>query len=316
MIWGRRPVKPSQSGLENTGRRWSLASVWLSGWTLAIPSAGVAIVAALLAVPRATKPVTVPQPTIHRGALDTAIRRLEHGADAARAAGLPFAVREVGEAYRRLGRTQFEGLQLLDDTGALGWQRLVRGARASSGDEALSTLRAVQTQMLVSAMAAWDATGKITDDLIELGGDFVKLAQTFHWWTADHLNMSRDERWALAMLRWTSLAGLSQVPPFRLDSDLEIAELRFFYAHAAPDASSQHTRQKIIRRYAELDSSYPIEYARGVLFAEAGQLDSAAASFTRHLQSHPNGSYAIRARNHLIWAVQQIRDLEDDDAAR
>lgn len=316
MIWGRSPVKRSNRDIENTGQRRSAAPVWLSGWTLAIPSVGVAAVAALLAVPRATKPVTVPQPVTHRLALDAVEQQLERRADRARSQSLPFAVREVGEAYRRLGRSQYEGLQPLDGTQAVGWQRLVSGVRASSGDEALLTLRAVQAQMLVSALTLWESTGKVPDDLIELGGDFVRLARSNHWWRGDHLDMSRDERWALAMLRWTSLAGLSHVQSFRLDTNLEVIQLRFLYLHAARDGSWLKLRQKIVQRYAELDPNYPVDFARGVLFAEAGQLDAAAASFTRHLQGHPDGAYATRARNHLLWTVEQARDLEGDDGAR
>ena len=316
MIWGRSPVKRSNPDVENTGQRRTAPAVWLSGWTLAIPSVGIAVVAALLAVPRATKPVTVPQPVIHRLALDAAEASLERRAARARAQPLPFAVREVGEAYRRLGRTQYEGLQPLDDTQAIGWQHLVRGVRTSSGDDTVLTLRAVQSQLLVSAIDLWESTGKVSDELVELGGDFVRLARSNRWWQADHLNMSHDERWALAMLRWTSLAGLSHIEAFRLDANLEVVELRFFYSHLAHDAAWQKTSQKIVQRYAELDSSYPVDFARGVLFAEAGQFDSAAASFTRHLQSHPDGAYATRARNHLLWTVEQAKSLEVDDATR
>ena len=316
MIWGRSPVKHSNGDIENPGHGRRKAPVWLSGWTLAIPSAGVAIVAALLAVPRATKPVTVPQPVIHQRALGTVLSQLERRADIVRTKPLSFAVREVGEAYRRLGRTQYEGPQPLDDAQALGWQRLIRGVRSRAGDDSLLTLRAVQAKLLVNALDRWETTGKVPDDLVELGGDFVRLARTNHWYNADHLNMSLSERWALAMLRWTSLAGLSRVQPFVLSRELDIVQLRFFYSHASPDGSWLRAKQGIVLRYAELEPEYPVEYARGILFAEAGQMDFAAASFTRHLQLHPDGHYATRARNFLIWTAQQIRAHEDDDVAR
>lgn len=316
MIWDPMAVKHSSGNIENPGHRQRAAPVWLRGWTLAIPSVGVAMVAALLAVPRATKPVTVPQPVVHRRALDAALRQLAHRAESARARPLSFAVREVGEAYRRLGRTQYEGPQPLDDSQAQGWQRIARLARSQSGDEALLTLRAVQAEMFVKALGLWEFTGKVSDDLVELGGDFVRLAQNNHWWIAGHLSISEDERWTLALLRWTSLAGFTQLQPYRLDRELEIVELRFFYAHLNLDSSRFRTRQKIIQRYAVLDPNYPVDYARGVLFAQEGQYDFAATSFTRHLQAHPQGDYAIRARNHLIWTMQQVGNLEDDVAPR
>ncbi len=258
MIWGPAPVKRSNRNSQNPGQRRLTAPVWLRGWTLAIPSVGIALVAALLAVPRGTKPETVPQPVIHRRALDVTLSQLARRSEAARAKPLPFVVREVGEAYRRLGRTQYEGPMALDDS--LGWQRLIRGVRPKAGDDALLTLRAVQSDMFVSELGLWETTGKVSDELIELGGDFVRIARLNNWWVAGHLNMSHDERWALALLRWTSLAGLAQTEPYRLDRELEVVKLRFFYSHPTPNAAQLRTRQKIIERYAELDQDYPIDF--------------------------------------------------------
>jgi aryl carrier-like protein len=248
--------------------------------------------------------------------LDATLRQLAHRSDAAHARPLPFAVREVGEAYRRLGRTQYEGPQPLDDSQALGWQRLVRSVRPKVGDDALLTLRAVQSDMFVTELGLWETTGKVSDELIELGGDFVRLARLNQWWTKGHLNMSHDERWALALLRWTSLAGLVQREPYRLDRELEVVELRFLFSHPTPDTAQLRMRQKIVERYSQLDQDYPLDYSKGVLFAEAGQYDFAAASFMRHLQAHPQGQYAIRARNHLIWSSEQVRNLENDGATQ
>lgn len=316
MIWGPAPVKHSNRNSQNPGQRLQLAPVWLRGWTLAIPSVGIALVAATLSVPRGTKPETVPQPVVHRRALDATLSQLARRSDTARAQPLPFAVREVGEAYRRLGRTQYEGPQPLDESQERGWQRLIRSVRPKVGDDPLMTLRAVQADMFVTALGMWEATGKVSDELVELGGDFVRLARFNHWWVTGHLNISNDERWALALLRWTSLAGLIQREPYRLDRELEVVQLRFFYSHPSSEAAQLRTNQKIVERYSELDPNYPLDYSRGVLFAEAGQYDFAAASFMRHLQAHPQGPYAIRARNHLIWSTEQVRNLENDDAPR
>ncbi len=316
MIWGPVPVKHSNTNSQNPGQRRHAAPVWLRGWTLAIPSVGIALVAATLSVPRATKPETVPQPVVHRLALDATLNQLARRSDAARAQPLPFAVREVGEAYRRLGRTQYEGPQPLDDSQARAWQRLIRSVRSKVGDDVLITLRAVQADMFVNALGVWETTGKVSDELVELGGDFVRLARVNHWWNAGHLNMSHDERWALALLRWTSLAGIIQLEPYRLDRELEVVQLRFLYSHPTVEGAQLRARQKIVERYSELDQNYPLDYSRGVLFAEAGQYDFAAASFMRHLQAHPQGPYAIRARNHLIWSTERAYDLENDDAAQ
>jgi len=57
-------VKHSHRSSEIPANPKAAAPVWLSGWQLAIPSVGVAMVTALLSVPRATEPRTVPQPVI------------------------------------------------------------------------------------------------------------------------------------------------------------------------------------------------------------------------------------------------------------
>jgi hypothetical protein len=317
MIWGRMAVKRSNQGSEKPGNHGQGTPVWLSGWPLAIPSVGIALVAALLAVPHSTKPRMVPTPVVHRRALNAEFDELSRRSHAARTRPLSFAVREVGEAYRRLGRTQFDGPVLLDDTLALGWQRLVRSARRNAGDEPLLALRAVQVEMFVKSLDLWEATGKVPDDLAELGGDFAQLAQGNQWWKSGHLDISREARWALGLLRWTTLAGLLQTRPYRLSRELEVIELRFFFSHANTEGSSPpELRQRILTRYSDLDPDYPIDYARGVLAAQSSQFDLAAVLFARQLQAHPEGSYATRARNHLIWATQQMHSLDEDVAQR
>jgi hypothetical protein len=314
MIWGLTAVKHSYGVSKNPAKGSPKGPVWLEGWTLAIPSVGIALIATLLAVPRATEPKTVPQPVQHRWALDHSLRQLNLRAKRVGTEPLSFPVREAGEAYRRLGRTQYEGPASLDVPQSEGWQRMIRGTRARSGDEALLTLRAVQAELFVNALHDWEATGTVSEDLVELGGDFVRIAKNNRWWVAGHLDMSADERLVLALVRWTTLAGFNQLVPYKLDRDLELVELRFFFDHPTPGGTPFQTRLKIVKRYSELEASYPLEYARGVLFAQAGQYDRAFASFTRQLQEHPEGNYALRARNHLIWTNEQSRNQAGDDA--
>lgn len=316
MIWGRMAVKHSNRGSEITGNPNPEVPVWLIGWPLAIPSAGIAVVAALLAVPRATEPRTVPQPAVHVRELNDELDELERLASVAREQPLPFTIREVGEAYRRLGRAQFEGPQLLDDASATGWQALVRHAHTNMGDTSLLTLRAVQVQLFVRSLSSWEKTRKVPDDLAELGGDFVGLAQKNQWWVDGHLHMSFAQRWAMGLLRWTTLSGLLKAQPFRLPRNLEIVEMRFFFSQLQQGASAPELQQRILTRYSELEPDYPLEYARGVLAARQGQFELAAANFSRQLQTHPDGSYATVARNHLIWATAQLRALENGARAR
>jgi len=316
MIWGRMAVKHSNQGRENPGNRRQATPVWLRGWPLAIPSVGVAVLAASLAVPRATKPRTVPAPVLHVRDLSAEFSQLEQLAAAARSHPLPFAIRELGESYRRLGRTQFYGPQALDDSQALGWQSLIRATRTRFGDGPLLTLRAAQVQMFVESLKVWEETGRVPDDLAELGGDFTRLADKHQWHKSGHLQMQHEERWALGLLRWTTLAGLLKTQPYRLSRDMELVELRFFFAQNQREGAGIDLRQRILQRYSELEPEYPLEYAEGVLAAEAGQFDAAAAHFSRQLQAHPTGSYVTRARNHLIWVTQQLHMLDGDGDAQ
>jgi len=316
MISGRMAVKHSNQGSEIPGNHEPGTPRWLRGWPLAIPSVGIAALAALLGVPRPTKPSTVPEPAIHVRDLNAELRDLDARARRAKAQPLPFTIREVGEAYRRLGRIQFHGAGPLDDAQATRWRSLIHAARTRLGDEPLLTLRAVQVELFVEALVAWERTGNVSDELVELGGDFIPLAQRHNWWKKGALRVSGEERWALGILRWTTLAGLLKTPPYPLSRDMEVLELRFFFGEACRDHSATDLARRIIERYAELEPDYPIEYASGVLAAERSQFEGAAAHFMRQLQAHPNGVYVTRARNHLIWATQQQHALERDVETR
>ena len=314
MIWGRPAVKHSNRNGANRTRTGHKATIWLDGWTLAIPSVGLALVAALLAVPRATEPRWVPQPIVRPRVLNAEIDKLAGLAARARAQPLPFSVREVGEAYRRLGRAQFEATTPLDGAEIKAWRDLIGTVIKQVGNEPILVLRALQCELLVAAMRHWKSTGAVTDDLIELGGDLVSLGKANHWFKGPGLDLTQQERWALALRRWTSLSGLLHQPEFRPPRNLELPQLRFFYANPVRDDDSLEARQHILTRFSELDSTYPVYYAMGVLFAQTGQLDKAAMLFAKHLEMHPDGAFALRARNHLAFTSRLLHPPGDNDS--
>ena len=313
MISGPTAVKRSNPSREK--RTWAGRSPagWLEGWTLVIPSVGLAVLAAALAVPRATEPRRVPQPVINARLLDTEVATLSNLADQARVKTLPFSVRELGEAYRRLGRTQFQGTPTLSNAEVQAFRDLVTLTRRSAGDQPIIVLRALQCELLVSAMNQWDQAGKVSDDVIELGGDLVVLAEAQGWRNRDGLDAAAPERWALALKRWTSLAGLLHAQPFKMARELELTQLHFFYVHPNQNDDVFETRQRILKRYADLDTTFPFHYALGVLLAQNGRPQAAATFFDKQLQEHPNGPYALRARNHLLWASQLLGSVIDHD---
>jgi TolA-binding protein len=58
-----------------------------------------------------------------------------------------------------------------------------------------------------------------------------------------------------------------------------------------------------IRKLALIDPSYPGSYALGIAYYRAGRYDLAADAFTAFISAHPDGPYALRAKNHLKAAL-------------
>jgi hypothetical protein len=219
---------------------------------------------------------------------------------------LPFAVRELGEIYRRVGRSQSELSPSLVSAQVQSWRDMLRTVVANVGTRPILQLRALQCSLLVAAMRDWQATGRISDDLVELGGDLMSLVK------ANRESLTDAECWSLALKRWTNLAGLTNNPAFQPSREIELTQLHYFYSHPTDDGDAFDTRVRILHRYAQLDPAYPVNYGLGVLMASGGRLSAAATSFAKHLELHPNGPFALRARNHLLWTVQRLNAVGDN----
>jgi hypothetical protein len=318
MIWGHGAVKHSHGNGANrpeaghTGQSGCASSTlhrhfgWLDGWPLILPSAGLALIAAILAVPRPTEPRWVPEPVMHPRILDAELARATALAGQARAQPLPFAVRELGEVYRRIGRTQYEVTKPFVSDQVQAWRGMLRTVQEHVGNQPVLQLRALQCELLVAAIHDWQSTGNIGENLIELGGDMVPLVR------ATHETLTEPMQWALALKRWTSLAGLGKQNDFSASREVELTQLHFFYQQPPVGEDLLAIRMHIVKRYADLDSSYPVDYAVGVLLVQSGRADTAATYFAKHLQLHPNGAFALRARNHLLWTARQLSTIDDD----
>lgn len=278
---------------------------WLEGWALILPSVGLALIAALLAVPRATAPRWVPEPLVRPHILAVDLKHAAGLAVQARTRPLPYAVRELGELYRRLGRLQHDNAEPLVAVQVRAWQERLRTVQARVGNAPVLQLRALQCELLAAAIQHWQSTGVVNDDLIELGGDLVRVVGAN--------SLSEPERWALALKRWTSLAGLGSHAAFRVSREIELTQLHFFYRHPNREDEPLDTRVRILRRYGEIDPNYPMHYALGVLFSLNGRIDMAFAFFSKHLENHPDGAFYLRARNHLIWAARQLGSASDHE---
>jgi hypothetical protein len=294
-----RPLRPDEGFVRH-----------LEGWELASVAVGIALTLVLLVLPRAESPSVLPVPRIDRSE-----QRRAAGGDLERAAAaehdeLPFEVRAVGEALRRYGLAAGAGSGYA--LNELHYLRVTaQAARKQHGDESLLRLRAVQTKMFLAALADWEATGLETDDLKELGGDFLDKARSSGWIAEKRqLLPSEPERATLFRVRWSELAGLREQHPFSPSLNEWRIYFRFLLEH--PDVAASTPRRRAERRleYIEalgkLDPEFPAAFARGVLEYELRHYARAAQAFRAHLGSHPTGPWELRARNHLAAAERGL----------
>lgn len=287
------------------------------GWQLGALTVGIAVLAALLSVPRSVEPEAVPLPRVN-------VRAQEQSAEAERRRAalvvgqpLPFEVRSVGECVRRLGRAEASG-----DAGAAGaiqaqlWQSVVR-ARNAYGDEPLLRLRAVQTQLLLHALATWEASGRIAPDLRELGGSLIEDACRAGWLTADRrFKAAPHVRRVLFHLRWDRMTGLGNERPFAIGLNDWRAYYRFLLRHpiGQPDGLDERIQAlqqlRVVGALEKRDPSYPAALARGVCHYRAGAYLAAAAAFRLYLDEHPEGAWRLRAQNHLVAALERLGSME------
>lgn len=283
----------------------------LEGWQLGLVSITMAVLASALALPRAAAPHGLPSPTLDH-------RRLAHqhtlSAERARhrhAAPLPYEVRALGEAIRRFGLLDpadgVERGRALEDLRAT-----ARTALAEHGAEPLVDLQALQTELFLTALRHFEGSGRMNAELRELGGTFVDKARKSGWLTHEgRLLMTTQERYAAFRTRWSHLVDLGKVRALAPT----LLERRVYYAFLMqhPEAKQGDVREDRARRalsylgaLVEVDPDYPEDYARGVLYYQAGMYQPSMAAFERHLSQHPSGQWTLRARNFWLGAARQL----------
>jgi hypothetical protein len=267
-------------------------------------------VAAALAAPRATEPAigfALPLPTPNRARLRDAAASDRERASEARRHALAFSVRAVGEVLRQIGRAATDGggnaQAALSDLHA----RIVRALK-EDGAGGLLALRAVQTELFVGACRDWAASGTVSSELRELGGDFPELATTSGWLEGKTLSLTDEDLALLFRGRWNDLSGLSDTPPFAASLDEQRDRYGLLLRHpSGRDAPTRLQRQLgYVTALAALDHDYPAAFARGVLLYRAGAYEAAAVAFRAHLAARPEGPWALRAGNHLLAALARV----------
>lgn len=305
-------VKKSPGAAEKQAepaRSW--AARHLQGYELGLVTIAMAVTSALLALPRASRPATLPLPRVDRAEAQRRNEGERERAQRAAATGLPFEVRAVGESVRHYGQSVNRGLDPGHDLEDL--RERVKAVEASGQSALLLGLRAVQTQYFLQALSRFEREGKPNDELLELGADFLKHAQHNGWFGSDGRFVADDAtRRVLFELHFADLIGKRGTFPFTptLDDWRHYYRLLLQYPEreltpiADAESAANVARVRVVNALSRKDPEYPALFAKGYLLDRLGERQAAAAAYRAHLGQHESGAYALLARNYLIHTLQ------------
>lgn len=301
----------------------------LEGWQPALLAVGLAACGTWLVVPRAVPPTELPRPQVAPRELQDVARRDRELARSVELRALDVDVRHLGSALLSFGRAEHQG----DPEALRGARaRLTKALEAALRQplEDLLRLRAYQLELFLAEVRRYRATNLESAELAELGGSFITTMRQSGWLSPGApagleideaaLRASFKLRFARVLQlepetpaaprgRRVGEPGVSDVRASALALlELEPAErrawLRFAIEHP-PRGTRQATDRLTLNwvaELAELDPTYPADFARGVLHYRSGHYELALESFRRHLEAQPDGAFALRARNHLVAA--------------
>lgn len=300
---------------ERKGGRW-----------LAVIPASIGVIFLLFMLPRSTPPDGVPLPRVDHRVTAAVARAEEKLADEAEQNRLPGDILQIGTAIRELNALEGkdEETQRLLVRGRL--DAMITGIASRPGvDQELIQLRSAQIRTFVNALREWEA-GREPPDFAAAGGTFVDRAREAGWVEGRRILLDETQRRVAFKTVWNAMTHLSQ-GPYSLTLDEERALYSFYITHPrvpeghriqlemkrhdakTPEECAQSRaewrremeswRADKIKRLAAIDPSYPGYYALGIVHFQAGHNDLAVDAFNTYLQAHPEGPYALRARNHL-----------------
>lgn len=311
----RAPATPT-----NPGSRW-----------LALIPVTAAVFGFLLMMPRAVPPEDVPLPQVDVRALAATRQDDKNRASGADAKRLDGDILLVGTALRQLNKAAATNAYPDDVSKALEAvresARAVVAHDAARGFDALRTLRAWQLEAFLAEVARFEASGKVTAELVELGGAFVERMTSAGWIEQNHVVMDEDQRRVAFKLVWASTIGAEQVPGLALTLDEQRVLYTLYLTHPHAPESEHRSYEKVrraattddecaktiakesiaaeqwraekIKRLGEIDRSYPTAYALGVSYYRAGRYEQSVEQFRIWTTQHPEGPLSIRAKNHL-----------------
>jgi hypothetical protein len=283
----------------------------LEGYELGLVTVGMVLTFALLALPRASIPMTLPLPWVDRAEARRSASDERELAARTEAEGLPFPVRAVGEAIRHSGRSSAQGLDTTHDQDDI--RTRVGVVLDAQQTPLLMHLRAVQTEYFLKALRQFERDGKPSLELDELSGDLLSRARKMGWLDgASQLVMDDATMRVLFHLRWADLIGKRAEFPFALSLNEWRIYYRFLLQHPERDAAEvsaateAQMQLRVVAALSKKDAAYPIDVAQGYLFFQLGDSEAAATAYRRYLGTHSGGPYALLAQNYLIYALQGV----------
>ncbi len=285
----------------------------LEGWQAGAVAIWIGYLSAALAVPRPAEPRDLPAPEPDRSVLSWEMQQQRELASAARAEPLPFDVRAVGELLRRYGKQSARAKTDAAEGVLADLRQAAHRAFEREPVAKLEKLRAIQSELFLSALRSWEAGADTGAELEELGGNLLQKAQQNAWLDGRRLAMSEVERAVFFRIRWSELTGLRQRAPFVPSLDDWRVYYRFLLENPEEprDAGAvQVRRASYVEALVKRDPSYPALLARGILLYQAGQNEQAADLFRAHLEQSVSGEYALRARNYLLATLARAEASE------
>ncbi len=291
------------------------------------------LVVAAFVLPRAADPEEIPLPHPDGRALEQT--KKEDLARIAEAHGtLSPHLLNVGTAFRTFLHLETERVTTAQaEVARRSLDTAVRNAAAVEGAKGLLTLRAVQLAHFLDAVDAFQASGKVNDELLDLGGNFVKRMRDVGWIRDHEVLLPPDAQRAAYKIMWNQTMALDQAPEFALTLDENRALYAFYISH--PIAESRHTdsfsarrkeakdarqchdialaesaareswRLDKIRRVGALDPEYPLQLALGVGQFRAHNYPASVEALRTYQRAHEEGPYASLVQSYMRAAIRE-----------
>lgn len=290
-------------------RNWSRM---FDGWQAALVLVGSALLTAVVVVPRPAEPIDLPQPRVDWVQLSREERKDQERVARAQQRALPYEVRAVGEALRVVGLAENAGDAETLRVAHADADVALKGWVAKFGAEELLELRAVQAERFAAAVRAWEKDRAQSQELLELGGKFLRTVEEQGWLGANGAFVGNDQVLRLLFrFRFGTVLRLDKHPfaPTLNESRL-LARFRFRHlgrAPGPPDMTELQRKLFIVSALSRVDSTYPLEIATGVVSYRLGNFQEAADLFDAHRTKHPTGPWSLLVHNYKAAAAHALQ---------